>query len=180
MYAQCEQRRCIDGLVKERRNSIANALESRLSCTNPSTYIMVAPGAMPLHDAKPTAYGWIHALLCPRGSITMDINQLEWSSKAAFISVDREDHEQKSYFIKFHGIASQIWCKNMHTFVAYNEFWCCLYYVNNYIELLLSLVFWPPPPPVIYRLTQWGGGINETVNNQMNAEIVIWNVLRLE
>ena len=25
----------IDGLVKERRNSIANALELRLSCTNP-------------------------------------------------------------------------------------------------------------------------------------------------
>ena len=28
----------IDGLVQERRNSIANALELRLSCTNPSTY----------------------------------------------------------------------------------------------------------------------------------------------
>ena len=27
----------IDGLVQERRNSIANALELRLSCTNPST-----------------------------------------------------------------------------------------------------------------------------------------------
>ena len=27
---------CIDGLVQERRNSIANALELRLSCTNPS------------------------------------------------------------------------------------------------------------------------------------------------
>ena len=27
-----------DGLVQERRNSIANALELRLSCTNPSTY----------------------------------------------------------------------------------------------------------------------------------------------
>ena len=28
----------IDELVQERRNSIANALELRLSCTNPSTY----------------------------------------------------------------------------------------------------------------------------------------------
>ena len=28
----------IDGLVQERRNSIANALELRLSCTNPSTF----------------------------------------------------------------------------------------------------------------------------------------------
>ena len=27
----------IDGLVQERRNSIANALELRLSCINPST-----------------------------------------------------------------------------------------------------------------------------------------------
>ena len=28
----------IDGLVQERRNSIATALELRLSCTNPSIY----------------------------------------------------------------------------------------------------------------------------------------------
>ena len=28
----------IDGLVQERRNSIANALELRLSCTNPSKF----------------------------------------------------------------------------------------------------------------------------------------------
>ena len=28
----------IDGLVQERRNSIAKALELRLSCTNPSIY----------------------------------------------------------------------------------------------------------------------------------------------
>ena len=30
--------RRIDGLVKERRNSIANALELRHSCTNPTIY----------------------------------------------------------------------------------------------------------------------------------------------
>ena len=29
----------IDGLVQERRNSIANTLELRLSCTNPSIYL---------------------------------------------------------------------------------------------------------------------------------------------
>ena len=29
------------GLVQERRNSIANALELRLSCTNPSIYVIV-------------------------------------------------------------------------------------------------------------------------------------------
>ena len=31
----------IDGLVEERRNSIANALELRLSCTNPSIFDVV-------------------------------------------------------------------------------------------------------------------------------------------
>ena len=31
----------IDGLVQERRNSIANAMELRLSCTNPSTWDFV-------------------------------------------------------------------------------------------------------------------------------------------
>ena len=31
----------IDGLMQERRNSIANALELRLSCTNPSNYITI-------------------------------------------------------------------------------------------------------------------------------------------
>ena len=36
---KCETRNVdqhIDGLMQERRNSIANALELRLSCTNPS------------------------------------------------------------------------------------------------------------------------------------------------
>ena len=32
------RRRNIDGSVQERRNSIANALELRISCTNPSIY----------------------------------------------------------------------------------------------------------------------------------------------
>ena len=31
-----EKKRCIDGFIQERRNSIVNALELRLSCTNPS------------------------------------------------------------------------------------------------------------------------------------------------
>ena len=30
----------IDGLVQERRNSIANALELRVSCTNSSRYVL--------------------------------------------------------------------------------------------------------------------------------------------
>ena len=30
-----------DGLMQERRNSIANAMELRLSCTNPSIYLLI-------------------------------------------------------------------------------------------------------------------------------------------
>ena len=36
LCAECIFRLQIDGLVQERRNSIANAPELRLSCTNPS------------------------------------------------------------------------------------------------------------------------------------------------
>ena len=38
----------IDGLVQERRNSIANAVELRLSCINPSIYgpCMIVPKKM--------------------------------------------------------------------------------------------------------------------------------------
>ena len=35
------QRCYIDGLVQEKRNSIADAMELRLSCTNPSIYSIV-------------------------------------------------------------------------------------------------------------------------------------------
>ena len=34
----------LDGLLQERHNSIANALELRFSCTNPSIYTLVAYG----------------------------------------------------------------------------------------------------------------------------------------
>ena len=39
-YEQSNQH-YVDGLVQERRNSIANALELRLSCTNPSMWLCV-------------------------------------------------------------------------------------------------------------------------------------------
>ena len=35
-FIQNEYERHVDGLMQERRNSIANALELRLSCINPS------------------------------------------------------------------------------------------------------------------------------------------------
>ena len=41
-YEQPNNHIHIDGLVQERRNSIANALELRLSSTNPSTYLLQA------------------------------------------------------------------------------------------------------------------------------------------
>ena len=39
----------IDGFVRERGNSIANALELRLSCTNPSIWSMVTGLVSPTH-----------------------------------------------------------------------------------------------------------------------------------
>ena len=36
--SQLDSKTCVDGLVQERRNSIANALELHLSCTNPSIW----------------------------------------------------------------------------------------------------------------------------------------------
>ena len=44
----------IDGLMQERRNSIANALELRLSCTYPSIYIFTFP------KIKPACQGLTH------------------------------------------------------------------------------------------------------------------------
>ena len=38
MYNWIASKHYVDGLVQERRNSIANALELGLSCTNPSMY----------------------------------------------------------------------------------------------------------------------------------------------
>ena len=40
IQAVCDMLGCIDGLVQERRNSIANAMELGLSCTNPSVWFL--------------------------------------------------------------------------------------------------------------------------------------------
>ena len=41
LWAFCTMLQHIDGLVQERRNSIANAMELRLSCTHPLTYMNI-------------------------------------------------------------------------------------------------------------------------------------------
>ena len=57
----------IDGLVQERRNSIANALRLRLSCTTPSKYfgnqqMIVALHIYPVQRYKTTAFSmnWLY------------------------------------------------------------------------------------------------------------------------
>ena len=52
----------IDGLVQERLNSIANALELRLSCTNP--LICASPGVDELITVKNSHYIWSMFGLC--------------------------------------------------------------------------------------------------------------------
>ena len=50
----------IDGLVQERRNSIADALESRLSCANPSINGLVQARHKSIADAP-----WSYVFLAP-------------------------------------------------------------------------------------------------------------------
>ena len=71
----------VDGLVQERRNSISNALELRLSCTNPSKW---------KHFLEST-----RTFLCPWWLLTQPVGQtLEWPvswdsiTNDSYISVD--------------------------------------------------------------------------------------------
>ena len=50
----------IDGLVQERRNSIANALELRLSCTNLSIYLHYQAS---VYSGNGLASNWCQAIL---------------------------------------------------------------------------------------------------------------------
>ena len=50
----------MDRLVQERRNSIANAQELRLSCTNPSIYVYASLG---LNDFNAYKQKLMHAIL---------------------------------------------------------------------------------------------------------------------
>ena len=46
----------MDGLVQERRNSIANAMGLRLSCTNPSKWPSAFSLLQALKDVAPTGF----------------------------------------------------------------------------------------------------------------------------
>ena len=48
----------IDGLVQKRRNSSANALELRLSCTNPSKYAAKFPSRRDFFKGSPSTSKW--------------------------------------------------------------------------------------------------------------------------
>ena len=77
----------IDGLVQERRNSSANALELRLSCTNPSSWFTIvfqrvpiaSPAAAPMTrpPAKPSAAA---ALMAISSIPTASVKVSGWSS----------------------------------------------------------------------------------------------------
>ena len=61
----------MDGLVQEKRNSIANALELRLSCTNTSIYMRLAVGKQHLGQI------WhVGGQECFRGNVLHKIEQL--------------------------------------------------------------------------------------------------------
>ena len=72
MYVSDILQYCINGLVQERRNSIANALELRLSCTNPSVYSSTTKidHGPEVTITKTTTY---LPLICPRPSDVAEI-----------------------------------------------------------------------------------------------------------
>ena len=90
------RRRCtllhiqFDGLVQERRNSIANALELRLSCTNPSSWWGILISTEP-YFMRTAEFGREIWDLCEQGEVGLQlfsVNQhpgetitLTWSTK---------------------------------------------------------------------------------------------------
>ena len=93
----------IDGLVQERRNSIVNALELRLPCTNPSISRHHPPFLPELQFQK-------YILLCPavQSSPTHPTLQDLWEAVfvATFSRSDRKQHQMAcvtSFFIKYCG-----------------------------------------------------------------------------
>ena len=58
---------CIDGLMQERCNSIANALELRLSCTNPSAWSVSSS----IESQIEHCWKWPNCLACPAWSKLM-------------------------------------------------------------------------------------------------------------
>ena len=73
---KCDQGACncsewqFDGLVQERRNSLANALESRLSCTNPSIYTATT-ACSPLPTSTAFRINKANSFLLKPGVITL-------------------------------------------------------------------------------------------------------------
>ena len=61
----------IDGLVQERHNSIANALELRLSCTNPSIWLLIRADRVCSNQFNLFLYKIVRENPCP--SIYIDI-----------------------------------------------------------------------------------------------------------
>ena len=60
----------LNGSVQESRNSIANALELRLSCTNPSIWYVVSPSIGYFFDHRKAALVSLNTFKCPAESHT--------------------------------------------------------------------------------------------------------------
>ena len=67
------QQHHIDGLIQERRNSIANALELRLSCTNPSICSRCTIGWDILVPSIDNSNTWLYLKTCITAKHIMDV-----------------------------------------------------------------------------------------------------------
>ena len=109
----------VNGLVQERHNSIANALELCLSCTNPWMWCHVSPTETLLtHWYKmdtiaDTGWHWIHL---PLFSVAWYDNSKEVIYTATFmdgINISCSQHKTYAWYIKFNP-SWRIWANKSH------------------------------------------------------------------
>ena len=94
----------VDGLVRERRNSIANALELHLSCTNPSTCVGIISGnGVIIGSCNGLAPVWCQAIIWTNA---------DWSSTGS-----SETNYSESKCSSFHSFQDNP-CENVYKIAA--------------------------------------------------------------
>ena len=111
-----------DGLVQERRNSIANALELRLSCTNPSTcnfqrlltYVFVICRSSPKHSPQ---YDVVKSDSVEEGEEMETSQEIETDhvNNIDHEHVDLEDEEEEDAGLCRHIECRTLFCRTRNT-----------------------------------------------------------------
>ena len=85
----------IDGLLQERRNSIANALELRLSCTNPSILspaesALISYGVIRKQEQHHENDYWCHYFWHCQAISSHDIDDVKWGCSFFFLGSESQ------------------------------------------------------------------------------------------